>query len=135
MSQQGLWRPFECQRCGRCCREIGLPCDPGRVFEIAKHLDISVREVIIRYYGHACADGNTWESDNDKRTPCPFLRDDGHTTTCTVYPVRPDGCRAYPLETDFGRQGVDCPAATMVHKRAGRELNSGYPQVDGEAES
>ena len=43
--------------------------------------------------------------------PCPFLRDGGDKKKCGVYPVRPNGCRVYPFETDFGRQGVDCLAA------------------------
>ena len=40
------WNLFKCQRCGKCCIEIGLPYDPERVFEIAKFLNLSVEEVI-----------------------------------------------------------------------------------------
>lgn len=109
------WNLFKCERCGKCCIEIGLPYDPKSVFEIAKFLNLSVKEVIKSYYGRIRK--NHWISQDEKRTPCPFLRTDAKRKTCGIYQVRPEGCRSYPFDTDFGRQGVDCPAARIVYKK------------------
>jgi Fe-S-cluster containining protein len=62
------------------------------------------------------------EFEDHKRTPCPFLRSEADgTKTCMIYEVRPGGCRAYPFDTDFGSQGVDCPGARIVYERLKQE--------------
>jgi len=114
----GLWEYFECQRCGKCCEAIGLPWDPARTEEIASFLNISVEELMERYYGRLSPDGEAWELEDHKRTPCPFLRSEGDKKACAIYPVRPEGCRLYPFETDFGRQGVDCPGADIAFEKS-----------------
>lgn len=103
------WERFNCKRCGLCCEKIGLPWPSGRLEEIADFLNTNPEEIITKYYGEIL-----WENGEryikkyieDKRTPCPFL---GNDRTCSIYLVRPDGCRKYPIETDCGRCGVDCP--------------------------
>ena len=117
MSKDRRWELFECQRCGICCTGIELPYDPESIFEIAKFLKLTVKEVIEKYYGRTTEYGKAWESENHKRTPCPFLKADGDRKTCTIYPVRPLGCQLYPFETDFGRQDVDCPGARIVYEK------------------
>ena len=124
MRQDRRWELFECRRCGRCCIEIGLPYDPESIFEIARSLDLSVDEVIERYYGRVSDDRKSWISEDEKRTPCPFLETEADKKACTIYSVRPKGCRLYPFNTDFGRQGVDCPAAKIVYNRLEDELSS-----------
>ena len=107
-----LWEHFECKKCGRCCKEIGLPWDVMRLRKMAEILDIIQEDLIERYYGIIVMENGKkmihW--DDAKRTPCPFLLPDN---TCRIYNVRPDGCRVYPIETDCGRQGVDCPGLTI----------------------
>lgn len=118
MRQDKRWNLFKCHRCGRCCSEIGLPYDPEKIFEIAQFLGLSVDQVIEKYYGRISEDNKSWISEDQKRTPCPFLKSDsGVKKTCAIYEVRPEGCRLYPFETDFGREGVDCPAAKIVYKK------------------
>jgi Fe-S-cluster containining protein len=109
-----IWKYFKCQQCGKCCEELGLPYDPERVYKIAAFLNISIDQLLEGYYGRISADRKSWEPQDDKRTPCPFLKSVRDKKTCEIYPVRPRGCRCYPLETDFGRNGVDCPAAAIV---------------------
>lgn len=117
MQQDRRWELFECQRCGRCCIEIGLPYDPRRIHEIALFLDLTADHVIEKYYGQITEDRKSWVSEDHKRTPCPFLKADADRKACAIYPVRPEGCRLYPFETDFGRQNVDCPGAKIVYAK------------------
>ncbi len=140
------WELFECQRCGRCCIEIGLPWDPERISEIARFLNLTTDQVIEKYYGRIVEDedGQIWEeedgwlseifgeeygqqkkdgrryieSEDDKRTPCPFLRSEADgKKACIIYEVRPGGCGSYPLDTDGGRGDVHCPGARNFWER------------------
>jgi len=126
MRQDRRWELFECQRCGKCCVEIGLPYDHLRIHEIATFLALSLDEVIEQYYGKIIEKDNSkyWESEDHKRTPCPFLETEGDVTICSIYPVRPDGCRLYPFDTDFGRDGVDCSAADIVYTKLREEQSN-----------
>lgn len=121
MRQDKRWDLFECQRCGKCCVEIGLPYDPESIFEIAEFLNLEVAQVIEKYYGRITENGKAWESDDHKRTPCPFISGDSDRKSCAIYSVRPLGCRLYPFDTDFGRQGVDCPGARIVYAKLKEE--------------
>lgn len=121
MRQDKRWKYFKCQQCGRCCTEIGLPYDHKNIFEIAEHLSLTIEQVINEYYGQVVDNGKAWESDDCKRTPCPFLRINGDMKFCSIYEVRPPGCRLYPFDTDFGRNGVDCPAAAIVYEKLREE--------------
>jgi len=123
MRHSGLWEFFECQRCGRCCTEIGLPYDGARLHDIAQNRGLSVEQLIEQYYGWIIKRGRPeagfepYKGEDDRRTPCPFLKDEGDKKTCVIYRDRPDGCRTYPFGTDFGRQGVDCPGARIADAR------------------
>lgn len=112
-----LWKYFECQRCGQCCKASGLPWDPLRTQEIADFLKVSKNDLIERYYGEFSPDGKSFVFKEEKRKPCPFLQSEKEKKSCTIYPVRPLGCRLYPFETDGGRGGVDCPAAKVVYDK------------------
>jgi Fe-S-cluster containining protein len=121
MRQDRRWHLFKCQRCGKCCTEIGLPYDPKSIFEIATFLNLAVDQVIGKYYGRVVEDGKYWESEDHKRTPCPFLTLAGDRKCCAIYSVRPLGCRLYPFETDLGRAGVDCAGASIVYAKLEEE--------------
>jgi Fe-S-cluster containining protein len=121
MRQDRRWELFECQRCGRCCVEIGLPYDPERIYEIARFLGLTAEKVIEKYYGRFTEDHKSWVSEDHKRTPCPFLKADGDRKACAIYSVRPLGCRLYPFQTDFGQQDVDCAGAKIVYERLEQE--------------
>lgn len=129
--QQGLimnelWKYFKCQQCGKCCDEIGLPYDPESCFNIAEFLKIPVEQVIEKYYGKLSADGSEWELNDNKRISCPFLKGTDDRCFCEIYSVRPEGCKLYPMETDGGRQGIDCPAWEIAISKLRKEQRKKY---------
>jgi len=76
-------------------------------------LQMSEEGIINRYYGeiiHENGKRKILRNDN-KRKPCPFLDE---SKKCSIYCVRPNPCRKYPLDTDGGRGNVDCPAMTTI---------------------
>jgi uncharacterized protein len=110
------WDLFQCKRCGQCCKVLGLPELSWKdLEEIPKFLNITKEEYIERYYG-TIIEKNGEEMIKryveDRRRPCPFLE---NNISCKIYSVRPVPCRAYPLETDFGRCNIDCPGAKSVY--------------------
>lgn len=121
MQKDRRWELFDCERCGKCCIEIGLPYDSESIFEIARFLNSTVDKVIEKYFGCIIENSKSWKPEDHKRTPCPFLKADGDRKACAIYPVRPMGCKLYPFETDFGRQDVDCPGAKIVYNRLKEE--------------
>ncbi len=78
---------------------------------------MTVYQVIDKYYGHFTEDLKSWISDDSKRTPCPFISRTGKQMKCVIYPVRPEGCMAYPFATDGGRDSIDCPGAKTIYKK------------------
>jgi Fe-S-cluster containining protein len=116
-----LKRPFECQRCGRCCRRLGVPWPRfvRDLIKMAEFLKINEEAVVIQYYGDFITkDGKPFvRIDRKRTTPCPFL---GEDNTCQIYPVRPAECHLYPLNIKLGMEsprpppfekfiGMDCP--------------------------
>jgi len=130
MKHDPRWEFFKCQRCGRCCIEIGLPYYAESAIEISQFLKISLSEVIERYYGKVVENGKTFRLQDKKGKPCPFLRKEGGKYSCTIYHIRPYGCKMYPLETDFGCQGVDCPAARIANEEFEKKSASADWQED-----
>lgn len=110
-----LWASFKCQRCGQCCERLGLPWPSSRnLEEMTKFLKMHPKDLIVQYYGRTIEeDGKEFveKYKEDRRTPCPFL---GSDKNCKIYPVRPDPCRAYPIDTDFGRCEIDCPGMKNI---------------------
>ena len=111
------WNYFKCQRCGKCCEKLGLPYDPESVLKIADFLGITIEKLIEDYYGELIDDPKGWISQDKKRTPCPFLQSTDMNKACKIYEVRPEGCRLYPFNTDFGRCGVECPGAEIANDK------------------
>ncbi|MGV8081754.1 MAG: YkgJ family cysteine cluster protein [Syntrophales bacterium] len=106
------WELFECERCGICCTGIELPYDPESILEIANFLGLTPEETFGKYYGRISSDGKSWEFDEAKRNPCPFLiiHDDGKTS-CYIQTVKPNGCKLYPFDSSGT---LDCPVARKV---------------------
>lgn len=114
-----IWEFFECERCGKCCEQLGLPWDIFKNPEIAEHLSISMEELFQKYYGDIIEkDGEKYYEFRDElRKPCRFL---GKDKVCLIYRVRPRQCEDYPIETSFGDSGINCPAykkAIKVYRR------------------
>ncbi len=118
---KGMWKYFECQQCGSCCSQMGLPYDQHSIHNIASFLQLSGEQVINRFYGELTSDAKNWTPNDDKRVPCPFLEATDSRYNCTIYTVRPKGCELYPIDTDFGRNGVNCPGWDVAFKRLKKE--------------
>jgi len=122
-----------CTRCGECCRR----CTPIAVTkqemkQIAKHLDTPYKKMKKRLHLKHVETG-LYEL---RGKPCPLFRE---PDTCTVYNIRPQSCRLYPLgrfaleqcATGIMRLPSDCPAiedmllhqllAQIVYEKAVRE--------------
>ena len=109
---------FQCRRCGRCCKRLGVPWpwQLSKLDAIAEFLKISKADLISRYYGDFVTAEReiSDKSDRRRRKPCPFLGKDG---SCQIYPVRPIECEAHPFDIDSSKSstfdsfiGIDCPA-------------------------
>ena len=105
--------PFHCQRCGRCCLELGVKPSSLDRKEIANYLGVDWEEVSSRYISVEAKDAVGRYEWMKRWQPCPFLSQEGE---CIIYPARPSGCRSYPVYTLLGSEGVDCPGMTLMQK-------------------
>jgi len=125
-TNERIFIPFVCHRCGKCCREV--PVSPRSInpFKVAKYFGTSVEEVISKYFGEIVSvskDGiqirltKPWK-------PCPFLKGN----ECSIYPIRPYPCICFPVKTDFGDCEIGCPGK-LEAMRAMKRLRRGLPYV------
>jgi Fe-S-cluster containining protein len=96
--------PFLCTKCGKCCKlddflTAGkLNAEPKEYVEVQDKVKYLYEEL-----------GKMWEADEAKydkyltQKPCPFLVNN----SCSIYEIRPDGCRLYP-KTAFGMHDPNC---------------------------
>ena len=97
--EQVVFVPFICKRCGKCCREVSVDYRLFNGHRVAKHLRISFKEAETRVLKHF--------NQHPSNKPCLFFIAD--KKGCSIYRVRPSVCRSYPLYTDAGSMGIDCP--------------------------
>lgn len=111
-----LLEQFHCDRCGRCCLEIGgIPLMNNEPRRIAEYLGVS---------GKSIKKLTTLKSDGRRiETPCPFYKDG-----CSIYAVRPLACLAFPIiePAIFKGQAITqistfCDASIDLCKRILRE--------------
>lgn len=79
---------YTCHRCLACCRFKKIQVNPYEIARLARRLDLSTTEFIIR---HTTSGGTVLRFREDGT--CAFLTDRG----CGVHPDRPLVCRLYPL--------------------------------------
>ncbi|HQN18864.1 MAG TPA: YkgJ family cysteine cluster protein [Syntrophobacteraceae bacterium] len=103
---------FECRRCGRCCKQIGIPWSALDPRKVAAYLDIDLNDFLSRhgFIRDPCSTGIKHPPDFDG-TACPFLTYDKETAVCGIYPVRPWICKSYP------GPGVTCQAGLQRSER------------------
>ena len=87
---------LNCQRCGRCCREIGIAWSELETELVANYLNMDLNDfldscgyIINEYSGEI-------EHPEPGVTPCPFLKYNKDKAICKIYPVRPWICKGYP---------------------------------------
>jgi len=115
--------PFRCRKCGNCCDPI-----PNNVAydleQIAENLGVSKEELFLDKFSEIAEiyeeNGERWfrELPAFKNSPCPFL---SANRQCEIYPSRSDGCKLFPIKTDFGSGGINCLGYKEV-KRAKDKL-------------
>jgi Fe-S-cluster containining protein len=95
---------FNCKRCGRCCKEIGIPwvdLDPHRVVD---YLKVNLDDFLDSYGFIVNEYSGEIEATELNMAPCPFLAYDRQQAVCKIYPVRPSFCQGYP------GPGILCPS-------------------------
>jgi len=98
--------PFVCHNCGSCCRGFAPQIPIADFPRIAQHVGKSIEE-IERQHSEAYSKKFT-----DSPIDCSFLNNNNQ---CSIYPMRPEPCRLYPLKTDFGTAGVNCIGYKEFH--------------------
>ena len=119
--------PFLCIKCGDCCKLDD--------FLTAGKLNVKPEEYaeVQAKVKRLCEDlGKMWDADEAKydayliQNECPFLINN----SCSIYEIRPDGCRLFP-KTTFGMQTQNCPPLTRFKKmraalKKGRATTENY---------
>lgn len=86
---------IDCTQCANCCRRLDVYLTPEDAAQLATGLSIPVQDVRTQYIDAAVNEG---EWGVFRARPCAFL----HGNLCSIYPHRPESCRAYPEFTpDF----------------------------------
>jgi len=119
-----IFIPFECQRCGKCCK-IGAQWGPFDLKRVSKYLGYSdsvegLASFINKYLGDAGE--KTYKL--YKGDKCPFLLNtEKWKNHCTIYGARPYGCKMFPILTDFRPLLGECfgyDKYQRIHKRLRR---------------
>lgn len=85
---------FECSQCGRCCsgpNEGYIWITKPEIELLAKHLDITIKQLSRKYLTHLGARTSIIEHKQTK--DCIFLTNG----CCEIYNVRPNQCRTWPF--------------------------------------
>ncbi len=96
--------PFLCTKCGNCCKLEDF-LSAGKINAKTEEYT-EAHDKISKLFEEL---GKLWEADEVKyeehimHNPCPFLVN----KSCSIYEIRPDGCRLFP-KTAFGMQSGDC---------------------------
>lgn len=95
-------RPFECKKCGECCRWGGFVfLNPDDIKRLAEHHEIGREEYTKRYTKpHG---GDIVLKDKDDSSECIYLKDD----SCSVYNIRPKQCKEFPFKYDSRCPGFE----------------------------
>ncbi len=83
---------FECTMCGQCCEgEGGIILGPRDLERISRGLELDPKTFLVRY---GVKRNGKWQIRTGNDGKCIFFRAE---TGCSVHPVRPDVCRAWPF--------------------------------------
>jgi Fe-S-cluster containining protein len=88
-----------CGRCGDCCRQNNIVILEEDRQEITEFLGLRPIEFRTKYLRRMKGE---WFLKHGN--PCSFLGEDQRT--CTIYPVRPKICRAFPYQTPWFVKGI-----------------------------
>ena len=110
--------PFVCQRCGRCCRKVGIDLAPMDIERISRHLRLGRTRFVREYVGDVATgdNGSLTIVRRKPPAPCSFLTE---SNACRIYSVRPSPCRSFPINGDFGDSRIGCPGKKLFLKAKG----------------
>jgi len=149
---------FRCTGCGNCCRDPLLPVTDADLRRIVDLTGLAASEIVRWVDRHGIDLPGEPESFvmlhpgrrvmvlRHARGHCRFL---GSDDRCTIYEARPLGCRIFPFDPDFNRQGelvrlrmieaTDCPYETdgknsvtklrALHRQTEAELTDYHAKV------
>ena len=98
---------FNCHRCGKCCKEIGIAWSELDPLLVAAHLNMAPQEFLNLYGFFVNEYTGEIEPSELGVTPCPFLKYDRENAVCRIYPVRPWICKGYPGPGILCRRGQE----------------------------
>ena len=98
---------FSCQRCGKCCKEIGIAWSELDPLLVAAHMDMDPQKFLNLYGFFKNEYSGEIEPSELGVTPCPFLKYDREKSVCRIYPVRPWICEGYPGPGILCRMGKE----------------------------
>ena len=101
-----------CDDCGICCHETEMILSARDIAHIKRlgHINLKLTEIVKK------SDDGLYQLKNDKGY-CIFF--DSNKKLCTIYDVRPQGCRFYPLTFDLNVKmcilDEDCPRLELFY--------------------
>ena len=111
MSAGNLYKEFNCQQCGICCRWTGhVLLTDADITRLAAAVELSEDELIERYTVLA-VNRRQLSLTEGEDGGCIFLED----TQCAQYDARPEQCRSFP---HAWRVAEGCPALDLLNKEA-----------------
>ncbi|UCD33539.1 MAG: YkgJ family cysteine cluster protein [Desulfobacterales bacterium] len=87
---------FNCKRCGRCCKEIGITWVELDPYQVIDYLNMDQDDFMKSYGFIVNAYTGKTEPTELNAAPCPFLTYHRQQAVCKIYPVRSWICQGYP---------------------------------------
>ena len=101
---------YECTRCGSCCKWQGyVRVSTAEIERMAQHLGLTTEE-FVDGYTRLGPDRRGLVLTDRADTACVFLTDDDR---CTVNPVKPNQCAAFPNTWNFPGFQQRCQARAI----------------------
>ncbi len=114
---------YQCHACSRCCHNKAIRIEPYEVLRLARNLNLTTTEFIVR---HTEAGGTVLRVIENNNNACGFLGPKG----CTVHPDRPLACRLYPLGIARDADGNETIAKLMPHPETAGIYGTGSKVAD-----
>ncbi len=112
---------FHCEQCGDCCTGYGgTYITPKDINAIAKYINADAKKFVDDYCQISEGKPIIKISDNGK---CIFFDE---KTQCTIHPVKPRMCRAWP----FIKNVIKAPGNWEIMSEACAGIRTGFPHSD-----